>query len=97
MDDLYSACVEMEKTGYIRFEKEKEKKSSRVIWKKSLPEILAVASAIEAAPEIVGPQTKSQSPSHLFKAVDGREFSLPYPSDLAKEDAEWIRKFYGGR
>lgn len=34
-DDLFAACVEMEKTGYVKLEREKEREYSRVIWKKS--------------------------------------------------------------
>ena len=95
IDELYNACVEMEKTGYITFEKDtKDKGSSKVIWKKSLPEILAAASA--SSPVTPG-ATASQSlvPSqHPFRTIDGRELSLPYFNDLAEKDAERIGNFY---
>jgi hypothetical protein len=93
-DDLFGACVEMEKTGYIRFEKEKEKELSRVIWRKSLPEILIVASVRSEPMPAVG-SVKAGDPSHHpFRTIDGRHLNLPYFSDLGKEDAERIGKFY---
>jgi hypothetical protein len=94
IDELYDACVEMEKTGYIKLEKEKERGLSRVVWKKSLPEIFAVASTrIQSTPEIDSSPAGSPS-QHPFRTADGRRLSLPYFSDLSEDDAKRIGKFY---
>lgn len=93
-EDLFNALLEMEKTGYIRFDKDKDKEMSYIVWKKSLPEIYAVASdAGEAVPEARISHAETLS-HHPFRTLGGRQLNLPYFSDLSIEDAERIGKFY---
>ena len=103
IEELYTAGTKMEKTGYVRFLRDKEKKLSRIEWNASLPKILEDASAgLQVATgvhETISANTQNGDSEaavtrHVFRTGDGRTLSLPYFSDLSVDDAVRIGKFY---